>query len=201
LLHEEDFVLHTLILGVIDNFRGKAYRKGLGLSFNIDTTSLPVKVRGDPQGLRKAFSNLLSNSLENSLTGNTTITVKPIEDTETEATIEITIQDEGVGISEEYLDHIFEELDELVQDNLGNQDIQISDLLEHVGTGLVEATRFLQTSRGQLEIESEKGKGTTVSMKLPLLEASLTGAIKLMPSSIPINAPLSRQSSPLPSLL
>lgn len=99
--HEQDFVLHAVMLGVIDEFQEKAYRKGLGFFLNMDMTSLPAVVRGYPQGLRKAISNLLSNSIENSLKGDITVTVHSVESMETEANIEIVIQDQGIGISEE----------------------------------------------------------------------------------------------------
>ncbi len=79
-------------------------------------------------------------------------------------------------------------MDELVEESLGNQDTQIPDLLRNVGLGLVEVTRFVQISRGQVEVESEKGKGTTVSLQLPLLETSLGSCTKLFPSIIPIGA-------------
>ena len=61
-------------------------------------------------------------------------------------------------------------------------------MLENVGLGLSEVTRFAQISRGQVEIESEEGNGTMVSLQLPLLEIPLSSLIGSFPQTIPIRA-------------
>jgi signal transduction histidine kinase len=70
--------------------------------------------------------------------------------------VKITISDDGVGIPEDSLDQIFE--------------IGFSSTRDHVkmGTSLMTTYRVVNEHGGMINIDSEVGKGTTVSLFLPV---------------------------------
>jgi CheY-like chemotaxis protein len=70
--------------------------------------------------------------------------------------IKITLQDEGIGVPEEYLPKIF--------------DPYFSTKQEGSGLGLASVYSIIQKHEGHIAVESESGKGTTFSIYLPAIE-------------------------------
>jgi len=73
--------------------------------------------------------------------------------------VEFRVEDNGVGISEQDLPHVCE-----VFWQGGNV---LTDKPKGLGLGLAVARRVVENHGGKLEISSEEGKGTTVSLLLP----------------------------------
>jgi len=174
LLHEQDFVLEKMLLEVMQAFRGEAARKGLKLSFKMEP-GLPKTVKGDPEHLRQAISNILGNSAKNSPHGDISISVCTAEVTKTSASLEIMVEDQGQGMSEEQLDLIFQDIEQLLDENndveegLSRKSLIVS---RNVGLGLAVVARFVRNCKGQIKVRSRKGVGTRVSILIPLLEAT-----------------------------
>ena len=70
--------------------------------------------------------------------------------------VKITLQDEGIGVPEEYLPKIF--------------DPYFSTKQEGSGLGLASVYSIIQKHEGHITVESEPGKGTTFSIYLPAIE-------------------------------
>jgi signal transduction histidine kinase len=182
-MHEEPFSLQGLMLEVLGVFAMEAERKGLKLSFSSDTAHLPGMIIGDPQRLRQAISNILSNSVEYSDYGNIDIKVQSLKitnNTLSEFSFDITIRDEGEGMSEEHLDMLFHQfeniLDEDDKSSAKNNDSATSS--HQIGLGLAIVARFVCNSSGQMKIQTKKGVGTQVSLRLPMRTASAELSIK-----------------------
>ena len=112
-------------------------------------------IHTDSHLLRLAFQNILSNALKFSF-ANTRIWV---DYTEKNGTGQITVQDEGKGMSPEELEHLINE------DFLSNP-----GTMDERGTGLGTAlTRKLATLLGgEITIESQLDAGTKVTLHLPI---------------------------------
>jgi signal transduction histidine kinase len=107
---------------------------------------------GDPTALQQIFGNLMENALKYSGEGSkVTVTV---QETATEAILEVT--DEGQGISPEQIVTIF--------DRFRQADSASS---RGFGLGLYIVKNLVATHRGDVEVESELGKGTTFRVRLP----------------------------------
>ena len=65
-----------------------------------------------------------------------------------------------VELSEEFKEHIF---DEFSQENSGAR-----TLYQGTGLGMTITKQYVELMGGTIEVESEKGKGTTVTVDLPL---------------------------------
>ena len=76
--------------------------------------------------------------------------------------VKIIIKDNGFGISEEDIPHLFEKFYRTV--NAQNSGI------EGTGLGLAIVKAIVEEHKGHISIESELGTGTTVSITLPRLD-------------------------------
>ena len=112
-------------------------------------------VLGDYQKLEEAVVNILSNSMEFTPPGGAiVITVTPQGDW-----VDITIADSGIGIPEEDLPRVFERFYRV--------DKARSRQMGGTGLGLAIVKEIVTAHQGQVEVESQLGKGTTTHLKLP----------------------------------
>jgi two-component system, NtrC family, sensor kinase len=73
-------------------------------------------------------------------------------------TIRIDISDNGIGIPEDDIQHIFEPFFSTKRDTSG------------IGLGLAIVHGIIKSHNGKIEVKSELGKGTTISISLPLIK-------------------------------
>lgn len=130
-------------------FSDRAKREGLTFTYN-EPESLPA-VMGDKNKLKQVFVNIIDNAFKYSDPGGT-VTVDAVESGES---VKITISDTGCGISKEDLEHVKEKFYK------GNS------TRRGTGIGLAVSEEIVNLHGGILNIESEEGKGTSVSIILP----------------------------------
>lgn len=117
--------------------------------------SLPP-VKGDNSKLKQVFSNLISNAVKFTPAGGK-VMVSAIATTNGGIVVEI--QDSGVGMSENEL--------QIALTPFGQVDGSRTRWREGAGLGLPIARSLVDLHGGRLEIKSEAGKGTSVSVMLP----------------------------------
>jgi heavy metal sensor kinase len=120
-------------------------------------TSGPITILGDEARLIQMIINLLDNAiLYTNAGGRVTLTVK---NTRTHATL--IVQDSGIGITPEHLPHIFERFYRAdpahVRTERGSS-----------GLGLSIVAWIIQAHKGTITVESQKGRGSTFIVALPL---------------------------------
>ena len=109
------------------------------------------KIEGNPVLLREALSNIFSNAME--AVGDDGLIA--IATSQSDGFVVIRILDNGEGISGEALVHLFEPFQSTKPGGRG--------------LGLFAAKHILEMHRGSVDIRSEEGKGTTVTMRLPTI--------------------------------
>jgi PAS domain S-box-containing protein len=129
--------------------------EGNGLDLRVQASPDPVPVRVDRRVLHRVLTNLLSNAVKFTDEGAISVTVERRGET---ALLEVT--DTGIGISDEFLDHIF---DEFRQESEG-----LTRAHEGSGLGLTITQRLVEMMGGTIEAESTKGEGSTFTVRLPL---------------------------------
>jgi len=160
--------LETEVRRVASLLELQAREKGLSIAVE---SNKPLAAFVDAHYLGRILVNLLSNAVK--FTHQGSIRVKIAEGQPGVA--EITIIDTGIGISEEFLPHLFEEF---YQESSG-----IARTYEGTGLGLRVAKRLLELMGGSISVESTKGKGSSFTIALPLnLEASVTASEQLAES-------------------
>jgi PAS domain S-box-containing protein len=132
----------------------QAREKGLELS--VEVTS-PLHAVVDPHYFERVLRNLINNAIKFTSTGFVRIQLGRSYNRDG---AEIKIMDSGIGISDDFLPHIFEEF---YQESDG-----LARNFEGTGLGLRIAKRLLDAMGGTLAVESTKGKGTCFTISLPL---------------------------------
>jgi two-component system sporulation sensor kinase A len=103
----------------------------------------------DVNELKQAFINIIKNSIEAMPTGGTTYIQQVFE----EDKIVLTIRDTGVGIPKERMS------------NIGQPFYTLKE--KGTGLGLMTTMRIIENHQGVFQIQSEEGKGTTVTVVFP----------------------------------
>ena len=114
-----------------------------------------LAVQADPARIAQVIVNLISNSVRFTIDGVIAISAK-----KEDADVLICVSDTGVGIAAERLPHIFERY-ERKQKSGGGQDTG-------TGLGLYICKHIVEQHGGEIRIESEEGRGTSVLFTLPL---------------------------------
>jgi signal transduction histidine kinase len=134
-----------------------AQRKDIEIVTNLGV-KLPA-VLGDGLSLSEAFGNLLSNAIKYSHDGKK-VYVKAEEEGND---ILISVRDEGVGVSQDDLPHIFEGF---YRAESGRA------VAGGHGIGLAVCRQIVEAHNGSISVESELGKGTTFVIRLPKLTSN-----------------------------
>ncbi len=125
------------------------------VSFLSDFSAKHDLIHCSPNQIKQACIGILVNASEAVSENGEVIfkTSNPDEDH-----IRIEISDNGVGISEEDIPHIFEPF------------FSTKENVSGIGLGLAIVHGIVQNHKGKLDVKSERGKGTMISITLPLLK-------------------------------
>ncbi len=126
-----------------DKAKGKVFRKTLDLTAR--------KALVDADQVKQVFWNVSLNALQAMGDGDGELAVSTVGD---DGHVHISIADTGPGMSRNQLGRIFEPFH--------------TTRREGMGLGLAIAHRIVETHRGQIRIASQEGRGTTVTIILPL---------------------------------
>lgn len=144
-------VLEPLIESLVQT----AEQRGVRLSFNPPQTSILVRI--DRGQVEDSLRSILLNAIEAIPSGGTVSTMAVIAGDFAASFCLITITDNGIGMSEETLERIFDPFFSGREAGRG------------VGLGLSKAIRLIEGNDGKLTVKSRPRKGTTVSVQLPLV--------------------------------
>lgn len=153
-LVEQPFHLASFLHNVESICVLKAQEKNLTLQIFSDL-SLPVVVVGDEGKLRQILINLLSNAIKFTSKGYVRLHVKPLR----ENRVFFAIEDTGMGISKEEQEKLFRAF---IQTESGLQS------QEGTGLGLAICYHFVKLMGGNIQVQSEAGKGSVFSFNIPL---------------------------------
>ncbi len=159
-LKESRFDLHALIEETVQSFRPLALQKEL--TYTIENRIPEKSFRlGDPYVIRQVMGNLLSNAVKYTMRGEVSVVMQE-EVREYSDWFIFSVSDTGEGIDEADQKLIFREFQQLT-----DRDDQAVPI-EGSGLGLAITKGFVDVLGGELELVSEKGKGSTFIIGLPL---------------------------------
>ena len=151
--------IDELIKNTIRNFEGKASDKGLNLFYSEDN-SIPDKILTSRFAITAIVSNLVSNAIKFSFKGDIIILLRKIIEKNNQIWIELSVEDEGIGIAENEKEKIFEKF---VQAHELSEDIYTG-----AGLGLHIVEQIVESLDGKINVESEIGKGSTFTVVFPV---------------------------------
>ena len=158
-LENETFDLHRSLEDAIDLCASAAYKKGLEINL-IAEGGLPVLVKGDGGRLRQVLINLLGNAVKFTSAGEATLRATSTPVKEGKATVIMQVIDTGIGIDAQAKEKLFAPF--------AQADSSISRRFGGTGLGLAITRHLVTLMGGTVELDSEVGKGTCVTLKLPL---------------------------------
>ncbi len=145
------FDLHRLLTNSIELLKLQAERKGLILELSLDS-DLPRYAKGDPDRLRQILLNLGNNATKFTRDGRINISASAALINDTAFTLHCTVQDTGIGISQEHQATLFEEFTMADQGHTRTH--------EGTGLGLAICKRLVSLMQGSINMSSEAGKGS-----------------------------------------
>jgi signal transduction histidine kinase/CheY-like chemotaxis protein/HPt (histidine-containing phosphotransfer) domain-containing protein len=153
-----EFSLRSVLRNVVHLLRFKAEEKGIALRFDIQD-SVPDTLIGDPTRLSQVLMNLAGNAVKFTEKGSVKILCNQISLEQNHLQIDFKIVDTGIGISEEYVQNIFESFTQAGTD--------VARKYGGTGLGLTISKQLVELMNGSIAVESKIGEGTTFSFQLP----------------------------------
>ncbi len=133
-------------------FSDAVTRKGIKLNTSFDQQK--IIINSDGSIMYKVLCNIIDNSIKYTNQGEISIQVS-----ETDDNAIIKVEDTGIGIPQESIDQIFEPFRQ------GSEGL--SRRYEGMGLGLTITKKYIELLGGKISIESEQGKGTTITIMFP----------------------------------
>ena len=119
---------------------------------------------GDDMKLRQVLINILGNAVKFTPEGGAiNFTIEDVNRLNHQATLRFTIRDTGIGISKEFLPRIF--------DAFSQEDSSLTSQFGSTGLGMPITKSIVELMNGHIEVESEKGVGTTFTVTITLMQA------------------------------
>ncbi len=150
-LEPTNLLTHTQ--NIVDQYKMLAEEKELALRIEADE-DIDASAFLDQSAQARVIHNLVSNAVKFTRKGEVVVSLKADQETVT-----MNVEDSGIGISKEFLPHIF---DEFQQESLG-----ISRIFQGSGLGLAITKRLVELMGGSIDVESKKGKGTMITVSYP----------------------------------
>ena len=124
---------------------------------------------GDDMKLRQIMINILGNAVKfTPAGGRVSFTVEEVARFDNKSTLRFIISDTGIGMSREYLPRIFEAFTQ--------EDSSSTNKYGSTGLGMPITKSLVELMNGRIEVESEKGVGTTFTVTITLTESERTDA-------------------------
>jgi signal transduction histidine kinase len=148
--------LNTLVDRLVEQFQPLAQQHNLTLT--ADLAPAKIMIRADDVQMTRALQNLVNNAINYTLPdGQVTVMVR----SENGCAV-LEVRDTGIGIPPESLPHIFE--------RFYRADAARPAYLGGMGLGLTITRRIVEMHRGDIEVESQPGRGSCFRIHLPLAE-------------------------------
>ncbi len=154
-----DYHLKTVVGEVVGMMDMAASKRGLIMKYECDE-SLLCRYNGDEGRIKQILINILNNAIKFTKEGGVkaSVTGRP-GGNEDEELIVFRVEDSGCGIREEDLNKIFEDFRQV--DSKKNRSV------EGTGLGLAIVKHLVELMGGTIQVESEYGKGTVVTITIP----------------------------------
>lgn len=156
-LERKDFDLRKCIEDVFDVFAGKAAALGLDLIYQIDH-NVPAQIIGDSLRLRQVLINLISNAVKFTHHGEVFLSVEQSARKNDEGEFLFRVRDTGIGISKEKMANLFTAFSQ--------GDSSTTRKYGGTGLGLAICDKLARLMGGNINAESETGKGTTFTFTI-----------------------------------
>lgn len=134
-----------------------------GIALIVDLGDCPASIEGDEGRIRQIVTNLMSNAMKFTEKGKVVLSARAVDLNDGD-TVEISVQDSGIGIAPEWHESIFE----LFQQVDGGTTRKYGG----TGLGLAICRNLARAMGGDIRVDSQPGQGSTFTITLPLVVAA-----------------------------
>ncbi|SIS52980.1 hypothetical protein SAMN05421759_101234 [Roseivivax lentus] len=159
---DEPFDLECMIHDLVTLVQGSARDKGLVLLVDYDIF-LPSRFTGDVHRLRQVLTNLIGNAIKFTDQGQVLVRIFGLGEEDGRTTLNITVEDTGIGIPPDKTEHIFGVFNQVEEDR--------DRAFEGTGLGLSICKRLVELMGGEIWVESTPGEGACFGFRLSLGKA------------------------------
>ncbi len=159
-LENVPFNYNSVVNDVVSMTKVQANERGVTFDV-IDNGSIEnPNIIGSPLHLRRIYMNIVSNAVKYTpAKGSVTLCTREIKISPNRSEYEFICYDTGIGMSKEFQKHMFEPFTQ------ENSDVRTS--YKGTGLGLAITKSLVEKMGGSISVSSEKGRGTTFSVKIP----------------------------------
>ena len=162
-LKNEEFSFSKLLENINTMFSTQCQDKGLDYQCHINGQVDDYYI-GDNMKLRQVLINILGNAVKfTPKGGHVEFAVERMAQYEGKTTLRFTISDTGIGMSEEYLPHIF--------DTFSQEDASSTSKYGSSGLGMAITKNIVEMMNGNVQVQSKKGVGSTFIVTVTLMDS------------------------------
>ena len=173
--------VNQILESILTKLRFGAEAKHISFTTHFETL-FPIKIDSD------LISKVLSNILDNAIKYSPENTVITLSTQETENFVEITIEDQGIGIPSSEMQNLFSRFYRVKNDTTSR--------VKGTGLGLYLSRYFIEAHKGNIEVESTPGLGTRFKIRLPMdLKAGDLGTPGLRTNLQNTNEPIQKEKN------
>lgn len=143
------------VRSVVHELQGYAAEKKLTLRDHINEESVCAVI--DQYSFEQALMNLIDNAIKYTQRGEVSVVVAC-----NTLYVRVEVHDTGIGISEEYLPHLFEAFTQ--------EDTGYTRSYQGLGLGLSLVKKYITMNGGTISVQSKKGEGSVFKIELPIAE-------------------------------
>ncbi|MBT9779540.1 response regulator [Clostridium sp. MCC353] len=167
-LEEHEFDLHNLLEDVVSMVQPGIRDRDQKLSVEIEE-EIHSLVLGDEQKLRQVLVNVLENASKyTEREGSISLRLSELEEAENEmGTYRFIIEDTGIGMKKEFIKHIFEPF--------SRADDSRTSKTAGTGLGLTIVNNLIRMMGGEIQVESEYGRGSCFTITVFLMKTDSKG--------------------------
>ena len=163
ILKNEEFSFSKMLESINTMFSGQCLDKRQNYSCNIKGQVDDYYI-GDNMKLRQILINILGNAVKFTPEGgDISLDIQRTAQFDDRSTLQFTITDTGIGMSEEFLPHIF--------DTFAQEDATATNKYGSSGLGLAITKNIIEMMNGTIRVESKKGEGTTFIVSVTLTDS------------------------------
>ncbi len=158
-IEEKEFDFYKMMDRVVATHSVEINKKELRLRVNVDD-KIPQLLIGDELRLVQILNNLMSNAVKFTMIGYVDLAVSKTRQMNDEVELFFMVKDSGIGMSPSEQDKLFQ--------SFTQADASITRRFGGTGLGLSITKQLVELMQGDIQVESEKGKGSTFSFFIKL---------------------------------
>ncbi|MBQ4057369.1 MAG: response regulator [Lachnospiraceae bacterium] len=156
-LVEDHYYVQVMIKDTINLVQVAAEQKGLQMKVDM-SGDIPYQLFGDEGRIRQVLINIINNAIKFTKEGLVSMSVSSSYIDDEYINLNFVIEDTGIGIRQEDMGTIFEAFQQL--------DMKKNRKSEGTGLGLPITKKLVDLMQGDIQVESEYGKGTKFTIRI-----------------------------------